>query len=157
MSADTKTRRQLSVADDGPDIPQTRPTEPAVSEMVLRAGESLTRPGYCAMCGETPCEMAGAESVFTAQELCYLTAWPQDLLEWAKRTVHLLLNDLDLPDSTGEWMPGTSDMLRAVAAELTQWADRGERAARHREAASSTEAYHARVRALSDERRRLLS
>jgi hypothetical protein len=108
--------------------------EPPVAELVLRAGESPTGPGYCAMCGWAPCEMAGAESGFTAEQLCYRYARPQTLREWAMRTVHLLLNDLDLPDSSADWRPGTSEMLRALAAELTGWADHSDRlAARLRE------------------------
>jgi hypothetical protein len=109
--------------------------DPPVAELVLRAGESVTRPDYCAMCGYTPCEMAGAESEFTAEELCYSCALPQELSRWARRTVNLLvLHGLDLPNSAADWMPGTSDMLRAIAAELIGWADHGDRAARRREA-----------------------
>lgn len=119
----------MTVTTTAPDATATRRPNQAQTdeigtpELALRAGESATGPGWCAMCGWAPCEMAGADSPFTPERLCYQAAHPQPLSRWAMRTANLLLNDLGLPGSAADW-PGTGDMLRAVAAELTWWADR---------------------------------
>lgn len=107
--------------------------DPPVAELQLHAGESLTRPGWCAMCGEAPCGMAGGTPQFTSEQLCYQVVRPTPLSEWARRTANRLLGDLGLSMWSADWTPGTSDMLRALADELTGWADHADRAARRRE------------------------
>lgn len=107
--------------------------DPPVAELALREGESGTGPGWCAMCGRTPCEMTTVRP--RADEICYYPdARPETVERVAKRVAHHALDDLGLPMSSVEWLPGTSDVLRAVAAELTEWAARGDRAAQRGEA-----------------------
>lgn len=111
--------------------------EPPAAELTLREGESGTGPGWCAMCGRTPCELAGAAagSRFRAEQLCYrFRPQPQPLPLWARDAAHHVLYDLDLRGRSEQWPPGTGDVLRALAEELTYWADRADQAVLRREA-----------------------
>lgn len=110
--------------------------EPPPADLVLRDGERPTGPGWCANCGHAPCDWAEAASAEdTAQQLCYrYRSHPQPLPEWAEHAGFRVLRDVGLGGRSEGWPSGAGDMLRALAAELTYWGDRADRAAREREA-----------------------
>lgn len=114
----------------------TTTMEPPPAELVLHAGEYLVQPDYCYGCGHTPCmwRYGGGD-----ESLCLQDARPETLKWTTERMAARVVNrEFDLPERIGDWLPGTGDMFRALAAELLEWADRADRmagrAAQRREA-----------------------
>jgi hypothetical protein len=105
--------------------------EPPVAELQLRDGDYRVQPEHCYGCGHTPCMWRpyGYGDVSS----CLYGARPETLQRAAELIAARVLNrDFGLPDRTADWMPGTGDMLRALAGDLLEWAERADRAARRR-------------------------
>lgn len=84
---------------------------------------TITGLDYCYRCDRTPCL-----DVAYGHDMCSAQVQPESAERAARIAVYGLLRDLGLHATAREWLPGTGGFLRAVAAELTTWADMTDRA-----------------------------